>query len=365
MVIGNVIHSSREVRMTQSTPPRRVTIVDVARHAEVSTTTVSKVLRNAYGASPKARAKVQQAIAELGYRPYAAARGMRGQTYTIGVMLPDISNPFFPEILGGLTDRLHATDYQVLLGPSCEGEVAEAKVVDAMVDRGMDGIVMIAPISPRPYLDDVASKVPTVIVGRHGRSPYYDTVANDDTMGAGLVVKHLADLGHRRIAHIEHLERDPVRLAEMPNAIRATGYQEAMRAHGLEDEINIVSTTYTQEGGYLGTRQLLAQSRRPTAIFAGADIVAMGVLEALTEAGLTAPHDISVAGYDNTTFAALGPISLTSVDQGGRQIGDNAARLLLDRIADRGSPSAHVKLTPKLVPRRTTAAPPESAVDGE
>jgi LacI family transcriptional regulator len=341
--------------MTQPTPARRVTIIDVARHAQVSTTTVSKVLRNAYGASPKARAKVQQAIADLGYRPSTAARGMRGKTYTIGVMLPDISNPFFPEVLGGLTDRLRTGDYQVLLGASCEGEEAEAKVINAMVDRGMDGVVLVAPISPRPYLEEVAGKVPTVIVGRHARSPLYDTVANDDAVGAALVVGHLVDLGHSRIAHIDHLERDPVRLSEMPNAIRATGYQEAMRAHALDDEINIVSTSYTQEGGYLGARQLLAQSRRPTAIFAGADIVAMGVLGALTEAGLTAPHDMSIAGYDNTTFAALGPISLTSVDQGGRQIGDNAARLLLDRIADRGSPSAHVKLTPKLVPRRTTA----------
>src|SRR3954452_18383978 len=99
--------------------PRRVTIVDVARHAQVSTTAVSKVLRNAYGASPAMRAKVRQAIAELGYRPNAAARGLRGQTYTIGVMLPDIRNPFFPDILDGLTDTLRDTDYHVLLGPSC------------------------------------------------------------------------------------------------------------------------------------------------------------------------------------------------------------------------------------------------------
>ena len=97
--------------------PRRVTIVDVARHAQVSTTTVSKVLRNAYGASPAARAKVQQAITELGYRPSASARGMRGQTYTICVMLPDLRNPFFPEILDWVNDLLHGTGYHVLLGP--------------------------------------------------------------------------------------------------------------------------------------------------------------------------------------------------------------------------------------------------------
>ena len=119
-----------------------------------------------------------------------------------------------------------------------------------------------------------------------------------------------------------------------------------------------MATTYTQEGGYLGTQQLLARAQRPTAIFAGADIVAMGVLAALTEAGLAVPDEISVAGYDNTGFAAIGPISLTSVDQAGHQIGANAGRLLLERIADRHKPSAQIKLSPTLVVRHTTAPPP-------
>jgi LacI family transcriptional regulator len=335
---------------------RRVTIVDVARHANVSTTAVSKVLRNAYGASPTMRAKVQQAIEELGYRPNAAARGLRGQSYTIGVMLPDIRNPFFPDILDGLTDTLRNTDYHVLLSPSCDNETDEGKITNAMIDRGMDGLILIAPSLPRPHLERLATTVPTVVIGRHGRSSHYDTVTDDDITGAALVVNHLADLGHRQIAHIEHHETDPTRLTEMPNAIRAEGYRQAMRARDLE--VDIVSTTYTQEGGYQGTRQLLARPHRPTAIFAGADIVAMGVLTALTEAGLSAPDDISVAGYDNTTFAALGPISLTSVDQAGHQIGTNAARLLLERISDRHRPTAQIKLSPSLVARRTTGSVP-------
>jgi LacI family transcriptional regulator, galactose operon repressor len=336
---------------------RRVTIVDVARHARVSTTTVSKVLRNAYGASPAMRVKVQQAIDELGYRPSTAARGMRGRTYTVGVMLPDIRNPFFADILDGFTERLHDSEYQVLHGHGCNSEGPEARVTEAMIDHGMDGLVLIAPVSPRSHLEHVARTVPTVVVGRHGHSPAYDTVTDDDHAGAHLVVAHLAGLGHRRIAHIEHHETDATRLAEMPNAIRANGYRDAMRAHGLAAEIDIVSTTYTQEGGYLGAKQILARPRLPTAIFAGADIVAMGALEALTEAGLSVPGDISVAGYDNTTFAAFGPISLTSVDQAGRQIGSNAARLLLERVADRQAPTSQIKLSPTLVVRRTTAPP--------
>ncbi|MFB8776978.1 LacI family DNA-binding transcriptional regulator [Streptomyces broussonetiae] len=336
---------------------RRVTIVDVAQHAQVSTTTVSKVLRNAYGTSAATREKVQRSIAALGYRPYAAARGMRGRTYTVGVMLPDIRNPFFPDILDGLTEALRETDYQVLLGPGgCNDEPAEARVTEAMIDRGMDGMVLIAPVSSRPHLERVARTVPTVVVGPHGNSAAYDTVSDDDTLGAALVVGHLVGLGHRRIAHIEHAESDPTRLADMPNAIRAEGYRRAMREHGLAEEIDIVSTTYTQEGGYLGARQLLERARRPTAVFAGADIVALGVLEALDEAGLSVPGDISVAGYDNTSLAALRPISLTSVDQAGRQIGAEAARLLLGRIADPGRGAAHVRLSPTLVARRSTAA---------
>jgi LacI family transcriptional regulator len=356
--VGNVALIKEFSVSRQPNPARRVTIVDVARHAGVSTTAVSKVLRNAYGASPQMQTKVRSAIEELGYRPSAAARGLRGQTYTIGVMLPEIRNPFFADVLDGVTEHLDGTDYQFFMAQCCNDEAGEARVMESMIDRSMDGVILIAPISARRHLQAVARTLPTVVIGRHGHSPDYDTVTDDDFAGAGLVVAHLAELGHRHIAHIEHLEKDPVRLVEMPNAQRADGYRHAMNAHGLADGIDVVSTTYTQEGGYLGARRLLARPRRPTAIFAGADIVAMGVLDALTEEGLATPHDISLAGYDNTTFAAFGPISLTSVDQAGHQMGVNAARLLLDRITDRTRPTAQVKLSPSLVTRRSTAAPP-------
>jgi LacI family transcriptional regulator len=350
--------------MESIAPRRRVTIVDVARHAAVSTTAVSKVLRNAYGVSPTMRAKVQRAIAELGYRPHAAARGLRGQTYTLGVMVPDINNPFFPQIVDGLTERLHGTDYQLLLGPAdcCHDTspgTSQARVTEALIDRSMDGLVLIAPTSPQRHLEQTARTIPTVIIGRHGRSPHYDTVVDDDTTGADLVVGHLADLGHRHIAHIEHPEDDPARVTTMPNTIRAAGYRQAMHTRGLGDHIDVVTTSYTQQGGYDGTRQLLARPHRPTALFAGADIAAMGALQAIAEAGLRVPDDISVAGYDNTSFATLA--TLTSVDQGGRQMGREAARLLLERITDRQRPTSLISLSPTLIPRRSTAPPPRPA----
>jgi LacI family transcriptional regulator len=343
---------------SRSTPPRRVTIIDVARHAKVSTTAVSKVLNNGYGASAAMRAKVHKAIAELGYRPHAAARGMRGQTYTIGVMLPDVRNPFFPDILDGLSEWLAHTDYQVLLGSGGNGEDAEARIIEAMIDRSMDGLILIAPTIGRRQLEALARSIPVVVIGRHDRSADYDAVVDDDLAGAGLIVDHLVDLGHRRIAHIEHRYTRPGMPKTMPQSVRAEGYREAMRRRGLEDEIDAVASTYTEEGGYRATRHLLSRPVRPTAIFAGADVAAIGVLNATYEAGLRIPDDISVAGYDNTAIAALGPVSLTSVDQDGHLIGANAARLLLERIDGRRQRSVLLSLSPALVPRRSTAPPP-------
>ncbi|MEV4281273.1 LacI family DNA-binding transcriptional regulator [Actinoplanes xinjiangensis] len=339
------------------TAARRVTIVEVARHAGVSTTAVSKVLRNAYGTSPQMRSRVRAAVDRLGYRPSATARALRGRTWTVGVMLPDVRNPFFADILDGVAEHLDDTEYQVLM--TCGGNEAtsEARVTEAMIDRSMDGLILIAPVSSPAHLDGIARTVPTVVIGRHSHSARYDTVNDDDFTGAGLVVAHLAGLGHRRIAHIEQHETDRVRLAEMPNALRADGYRHAMRAHGLGEHIDIASTTYTRDGGHLGARLLLGRPDPPTAIFAGADVVALGVLDALTETGLSAPGDISVAGYDDITLAAFRPISLTTVDQAGHHIGVTAAGLLLDRITEPGRPAAQVKLSPTPVVRGTTGPP--------
>jgi LacI family transcriptional regulator len=146
----------------------------------------------------------------------------------------------------------------------------------------------------------------------------------------------------------------------LPQTVRGEGYRQAMRRRGLADYIDVVASTYSEEGGYSAAREMLARppSQRPTAIFGGADVAAIGVLNALREAGLRVPDDISVTGYDNTAIAALEPISLTSVDQDGHLMGSNAARLLLERIEAKRQRSVLYSLAPTLVPRRSTAPPP-------
>jgi LacI family transcriptional regulator len=344
--------------MVSDAVSRRVTMADVAGRANVSTAAVSKVLRNAYGVSPAMQTRVREAIAELGYRPHAAARGMRGQTYTIGMLLPNLRNPFFHELTEGVTEHLAGTDYQALFGTGGDAPESQARITDAMMDRMMDGLILIAPMIARRTLETIARSVPTVVIGRHGKSPYYDAVVDDDLMGAGLVVDHLADLGHRRIAHIEH--KDPGQRAptSMPQTVRAEGYRQAMQRRGLAAEIDVVLSTYSEAGGYTAARELLSRPIRPTAIFAGVDAAAIGVLNAVHEAGLRIPEDISLAGYDNTAIAALGPISITSVDQDGQLMGGNAARFLLERIEGKRERSVVLSLSPTLVPRRSTAPPP-------
>jgi LacI family transcriptional regulator len=170
---------------------------------------------------------------------------------------------------------------------------------------------------------------------------------------------HLLALGHRRIAHISHKDSSRRRPAATLQTIRAETYKRVMRDHGLAHHIAIAVTSYTEEGGYQGARELLARTPRPTAFLAGADLAAFGALAAIHEAGLTVPTDISVAGYDNTRLAALANISLTSVDQDGTTMGRTVGRLLLERIEGRTA-SVRFAVNPALVPRRSTGPAPSA-----
>ncbi|MGW0808565.1 LacI family DNA-binding transcriptional regulator [Nonomuraea sp. NPDC002799] len=350
---------------------RHVTIADVAGHAQVSTTAVSKVLRDAYGVSAAMRAKVQAAIDELGYRPRAAARAMRGRTFTIGVLMAHIRNPFFPDVVEGLSAQVGAAGYQVIMvqsgaAPGSAAAVthaAERRAVHALVDRQVDGILMIAPLGSRAQIEETAEATPTVVLGRHERSGVYDSVLDDDEAGTELVVEHLIALGHRRIAHIGHRDHSRARPGDLLHTIRLETYKRVMREHGLAGEIAVALTSYTEEGGYRGTRELLARTPRPTAIFAGADLAALGALSALHEDGLSVPADVSVAGYDNTRPAALAHLSLTSVNQNGAMMGRTAGRLLLERVQGRTA-SVRFAVTPALMPRRSTAGPGPPAACG-
>ncbi|MGQ4475250.1 LacI family DNA-binding transcriptional regulator [Streptomyces sp. SAS_276] len=338
-----------------------MTITDVARHAGVSTAAVSKVMRNAYGVSDAMREKVRAAIDELDYRPQAAARGMRGRTYTIGVLLDNIRNTFFADILDGIRDELVDSEYTVIIGAAGFDAQAQGKTIRAMVDRQTDGLVLIAPGTQRSEVLAMAETTPTVVIGHHDVSDLHDSVVDADGIGAGLVVDHLVALGHRNIALVSAPGTRSSKWARTPEIVLTNGYTEAMGRHGLGAYTQVCRSAYSDEGGYKAGMSLLGQADRPTAIMAGADVAALGVWRAAHELGLRVPEDVSLAGYNNTAIADLATVQLSSIDQAGHSMGSTAARLLIERVEGRRSHAVQTTMTPRLVARHSTGAPPTTA----
>ncbi|MEV5157181.1 LacI family DNA-binding transcriptional regulator [Streptomyces sp. NPDC053728] len=334
-----------------------MTITDVARHAGVSTAAVSKVMRNAYGVSPAMQEKVRAAIAELGYRPHAAARGMRGRTYTIGVLLDNVRNAFFADILDGVQDELRDSEYTVLIGAAGFSPEEQARTIRSMVDRQMDGLILIAPGTSRDEVLATAADTPTVVLGHHDGSDIHDSVVDADDIGAGLVVDHLVSLGHRDIALVSASGTKANRWKRTPEIVLTAGYLEAMERHGLPEHARVLHAAYSDEGGFKAGMTLLTAARRPTAVMTGADVAALGVYRAAHELGLRIPEDVSLVGYNNTALAALATVQLTSVDQAGHTMGSTAARMLIERVEGRRDRAMQTTMTPRLVQRGSIAAP--------
>jgi DNA-binding LacI/PurR family transcriptional regulator len=324
----------------------RVTIREVAKDAGVSVAAVSKVLRDAYGVSDALRAKVRASMHKLDYRPLAAARGMRGQTYTIGIVLPDLRNPFFADIMDGVNTALERTQYRAMIGISHSSVETEMGIVESMIDRQMDGMLMIGSTEDRRNLDIIAKRKPLVAIGHHDpEATTFDTVNNHDQQGAMLVVKHLAANGYRKIAMFSLVSGTSTILIQ-----RELGYRRGMMEAGLGKHINITSSSQILREVQLSARRLLMGPQRPDAIFCWTDLIALEVISVAKELGLDIPNDLAVVGYDNTMFCDFTQNSLTSIDQSGEQLGLQAARLLIERIKGRAE-AEHFVVTPRIVVR--------------
>lgn len=329
--------------------PRRVTIRQVAENAGVSVSAVSKVLRDAYGVSASLRARVEASIRELNYRPLASARGMRGRTYTLGLVLPDIRNSFFAEILDGVATALTETQYQVIVGVR-EPAASEDAVIEAMIDRQVDGIILVGTILPETTVEALASRLPLVALGFHAPTRQnFDTVNTNDQLGAGLVVRHLVANGFPATVMLS---------LDLPGATivaeRELGYRREMLKCGLAEHINVVRVGSSKAQIASGARRLLDAPARPSALFCWSDFVAVEVLSTASEMGLSVPDDVAIVGYDNSPVCALAQNALTSVDQSGSLLGQSAMTLLLERVGGRLG-AQHIILQPQLVARASSA----------
>jgi DNA-binding LacI/PurR family transcriptional regulator len=329
----------------------RPTIVDVAKRAGVSKSLVSLVMRGAPNVSDEKRERVLRIAAALGYRPNAVARSLvRQRTNLLGVLLSDLHNPFFAEVIDGIQAEAAARGYRTIIGTGDRVELSEARALDTMLELRAEGLILASPILPMRRIAEASREVPTVLVARGSRSSSVDSVANDDTAGAALAVGHLASLGHRRIAHIDGGDGAGARE-------RRRGYERAMERHGLAREARVVAGSYTEEGGWRGVAALFSRGMAPTAVFAANDLAAIGTLSALAEKGKRVPEDVSVVGYDNTALAAVHHIHLTTVDQPRPEMGRTAVSLILERLDGERRIARHLLMPPSLVVRGTTAPP--------
>lgn len=329
---------------------KRPSMDDVAAAAGVSKAAVSKVIRNAYGVSPAMREKVEATIESLGYRPSIAARSMRGQSFTVGFEIPQLANEFFTQVMQGAADELAGSGYQLIIAPAV-GEVKGAPVLDALVDRQVDGIVAISPEVSPSWLERLGANVPLVLLGRHDDSAHYDTVVSDDALGARLAMEHLFGLGHQHIAHLTVGRPGNVPEELLPHTIRRQTYVDTMATRGFPPAV--VTTGPLEPDAYAVCLTLLSAPTPPTAIFAGNDTLAIGALRARVELGLSA-SDVSIAGYDDIDLASHPIVSLTTVDQFGRKSGATAIRLLLERVRGGRNVAQHERITPELRVRQST-----------
>jgi len=326
---------------------------DVARLAGVSRALVSLVMRDSPKVSNHSRTAVLDAADQLGYRPNLAARILASRkTSTIGLVLDDLHNPFFPDIADGVNEAAEQSDYRLLMNSAFLTPASEQRAVETFLEFRTDGVIIVGSRLAAGAIETAAESVPIVVVGRPLRSDRVDSVNNNETRGARLVVDHLVELGHGRIAHI-----DGGRGAGA--AQRRAGFVAAMKRHGLRPDV--VSGDFTEAGGVAAMRELLARRRRPTAVFAANDLTAVGALGCTEDAGLSVPDDISLVGYDNVALAATHHISMTTVDQPRNEMGRLAVATLLERLeGSRSSVARHV-LAPSLRIRSTTAPPGPAA----
>jgi LacI family transcriptional regulator len=325
-----------------------VTIKDVASAAGVSTATVSRVLSGRRPVSAEVALAVRAASERLGYQANAVARSLRLQsTGTVGMVVPHVSNPFFPAIVEAVERELADDDVQLLLCDSQGSLQHELARTRALLGRRVDGLLLIPCESPGSA-DAVAlasEAVPVVLIDRTAGGAPTDFVGNDDAVGMAAVLDHLVARGARSFAFVSAADRTSSAHARRDLYSQLTGADRALsaRAPMLGD--------FSYEWGRRAAARLLAAGPLPDAVVCGADIIALGLLSALHDSGVTVPDDVLVTGYDDIGFAALSNPGLTTVRQPVEQLGRRAVALLRARIVDPSAPPVQEVLRPELVVR--------------
>ncbi len=332
--------------------PSRVTLLDIAADADVSRATVSLVIRNVSTVAESTRNRVLTSIKQLGYVYHRGAANLRRQqSHAVGLIVSDITNPFFAQVTLAIEEKLAADGFVALLGNTAEDLAKEERLLKTMREFPADGILICPALTEQPTTPfrGNGGLCPTVAFAR--RTPGLDYAGINNCLGAELAIEHLYKVGHRRIAF---LGGNPT---ISTGAERLKGYQKTFLRRKLKfDPRFVVPSIPNRRGGYEGVRQLLQLSKPPTAALCFNDVVALGALEAIQHLGLKPGVDFGIVGFNNISDAAQSVPGLTTVDTFPRRLGELAAELLLRRIHEPLLPRQELILEPRLVVRDSCGA---------
>ena len=344
-----------------TTTKTHVTLKQVAEAAGVHFSTVSRVLNPATRdmVRPEVVARVIETARELGYRANAVASSLRTRrSRVIGVVVPDIASLLFPPILEGIEAALLAAGYMTIVANTANDPARHAEVLAGMIERQVDGLILATATLVAPTVEDwVEGRTPVVLINRTDETGRLPAVINDDLRGIGLAVEHLAGLGHERIGHIA----GPQSLST--GAMRYRGFRLAVAEHGLAagEEFVVVADTFSRAAGRKACHELLERGLGVSALCAANDLLALGCYDALAERGLRFPADVSVTGYNDAPFVDMVMPPLTTVRIQQREMGVEAARLLIERMGKHDGAAMDILLRPTLIVRQSTAAPTRRA----
>lgn len=337
---------------------RRPTLRDVAERAGVHPATASRAL------NPQTRELVNDETAKrvirvakaMGYRPNPIARSLKtARSASVGVVIPDLTNPLFPPIVRGVEDELSPAGYNAWIVNTDNDPEREAGQIESLRSRQVEGLIVAAARRKHPLLEEFAAEgMPIVLVNRRLDRADIPAVTADDAAGVAMAVDHLVDLGHRRIAHLAGPQNTSTGLG------RLRAYHQALRDHEIADDPRLTATcvSWTQAEGARAIRSLLDGGADFTAVLAGNDLLALGCYDALEERGLSCPESVSVVGFNDIPFVDRLRPPLTTVRIPHYQIGVEAARMLLEALRDPHRHPRSVLLPVSLVIRQSTAPPP-------
>lgn len=339
------------------------TLRDVADAAGVHPATASRALNPATRGLVNADTarRVIKVAESLGYRPNPIARGLKtAKSGTVGLVIPDLTNPLFPPIVRGIEDVLEPAGYSGLIVNTDNDPSRERAQIETLRSRQVEGFIVATALLDHPLLDQLRREgVPMVMVNRRPDGLDVPSITPDDAAGVELAVRHLAELGHRRIAHLA----GPANTST--GVIRARSFRNTVRDLGLDEDPTLTATCsyWSEAAGAAALRSLLDSGAEFTAVVAGNDLIALGCYDVFAERSIECPRDVSVVGFNDMPFLDKLRPPLTTLAVPHQQIGAEAARMLLDAIRDPSRPARSVLLPLSLVVRGSTAPPGASAVE--